>query len=102
VVAGASYVGKSLLVLGDFADRVRTGSPWPDGSACPAGDDRTSSEGTSPILRQRPDRRPGRAKGAEKVQPRTRRSRPPPRTKMMMIEANAEDAELRFLKQESR
>jgi hypothetical protein len=38
VVAGASNVGKSLLVAGDFAARVSTGSPWPDGSACPAGD----------------------------------------------------------------
>jgi putative DNA primase/helicase len=38
VVAGASNVGKSLLVAGDFAARVSTGSPWPDGSACPVGD----------------------------------------------------------------
>ena len=38
VVAGAANVGKSLLVTGDFAARVSVGSPWPDGSACPAGD----------------------------------------------------------------
>ena len=38
VVAGAGNTGKSLLVAGDFAARVSNGSPWPDGSTCPAGD----------------------------------------------------------------
>ena len=38
VVAGVGNAGKSLLVAGDFAARVSTGSPWPDGSGCTAGD----------------------------------------------------------------
>ena len=38
VVAGQAGAGKSLLVAGDFAARVSTGSPWPDGSPCPLGD----------------------------------------------------------------
>jgi len=38
VVAGVGNVGKSLLVAGDFAARVSSGSTWPDGSASPAGD----------------------------------------------------------------
>jgi hypothetical protein len=37
-VAGQAGAGKSLLVAGDFAARVSTGSPWPDGSPCPLGD----------------------------------------------------------------
>jgi hypothetical protein len=39
VVAGASNVGKSLLVAGDFVVRVSVGVAWPDGSPCPVGDD---------------------------------------------------------------
>jgi hypothetical protein len=38
VVAGPANVGKTLLVTGDFASRVSAGTPWPDGSPCPAGD----------------------------------------------------------------
>jgi hypothetical protein len=39
VVAGASNVGKSLLVTGDFVVRVSVGVAWPDGSPCQVGDD---------------------------------------------------------------
>jgi putative DNA primase/helicase len=38
VVAGASGVGKTLLVAGEFAARVSNGTPWPDGTECPAGE----------------------------------------------------------------
>jgi len=31
-------LGKVAVVAGDFAARVSTGSPWPDGTACPIGD----------------------------------------------------------------
>jgi len=37
VVAGGPAVGKSMLLSGDFAARVSNGTPWPDGSPCPAG-----------------------------------------------------------------
>ena len=38
VVAGVPGAGKSLMVAGDFAARVSTGSAWPDGGECPRGD----------------------------------------------------------------
>lgn len=57
VVDGDPGLGKSTLVLGEFAARITTGSPWPDRQPCPQGSVvmLTAEDGLGDTIRPRLD-----------------------------------------------